>query len=67
MRYKKLSKFLTNKKKHKPYIIELKKRYLIKNKVYLLDYKVWMNNYYSIIVINYNKYIFYTNDDIGEA
>lgn len=39
----------------------------MKDKIYLLNYIVSSKNYQPIIIINYNKYIFFINNDIYKA
>lgn len=46
------------------YLIEFKEEKLVKTKEYLNDGVVERNKYYFVIVITYNKYIFFINDRI---
>lgn len=46
------------------YLVEFKKDKLIKTKNYLDNYIVKKDVYYFIIVITYNKYIFFANNRI---
>lgn len=51
-------------KRLKQYIVEFEENSTIKDKIYLSDYIVYSNNCYLIIVIIYNKYIFFANNRI---
>ena len=60
-------KFLSIKKNQKPYLIEFEEDKLIKTKKYLSDYIVEEDKYNLIIIITYNKYIFFANNGIWKA
>lgn len=45
-------------KKLRLYLVEFDKNGIIKNKIYLLDYVINSKDYYLVIVIIYNEYIF---------
>lgn len=56
--------FLKKIKEFKLYIVEFEKNGIIKAKIYLSDYIVKKLNQYLIIVIIYDEYIFFTNNNI---
>lgn len=51
-------------KKFKPSIVEFSKHNIIISKIYLFDYKTEDKYYQLIIIITYNKYIFFPNNVI---
>lgn len=51
-------------KKIKLYFIKFKKNNIIIKKNYFLEYIMKDKNYYLIIIIIYNKYIFFLNSNI---
>lgn len=53
--------------KFKPYVLELKKDGIMKPKIYLFNCIVKKNERLFIIVITYNKYIFFTNNRVWRA
>lgn len=53
--------------KVKLYIVGFIENDIIKKKIYLFDCVVYNFNYYPIIIITYNKYIFSINNDIWKA
>lgn len=59
--------FLRRIKELKLYIVKFEENSVIKDKIYLFDYTVHDNDYYLIIIIIYNEYIFSTNDRIWKA
>lgn len=59
--------FLTKVKELKLYIIEFNKDGAIKIQDYLVDYIVGKEKYYPIIVIIYDKYIFFANNEIWKV
>lgn len=59
--------FLKKIKEFKQYMVEVEKNDIIKEKIYPLNYPVYNNNYYPIMIITYNKYIFFVNNNIWKA
>ena len=57
--------FLNKIEKLKSYIIEFDKNNIIKPKFYLLNYTIKSHNKQLIIIITYNKYMFFANDKIS--
>lgn len=54
-------------KELKPYIVGFKKNDIIKDKIYLSNSIVHSNDYCSIIIITYNKYIFSANNGVQKT
>lgn len=54
-------------KEFKLYIVEFKEESIIKTKTYLSDYVIKGLNWRLIIVITYNKYTFFVNDNIQKC
>lgn len=65
--YKNCKVFLNKIKELKPYIVKFAENSAIKPKVYLLDYAVRNNYWQLIIVITYDKYTFFANNDIQKV
>ena len=61
---KNYKRFLNKIKKLKLYLIKLNKNDIIKNKIYLSNCIIKDKNCQLIIIIIYNKYIFFINNSI---
>ena len=61
---KNYKRFLNKIEKLKLYLVEFNKDSIIKNKIDLLDCIIDYKNYWVVIIITYNKYIIFTNNNI---